>query len=176
MTDLATLARPYAEAVFKIAKQSNSAAKWSDMLAFLSVVAADASVVEITSNPKVSKAGLQQLLLDISKGQLNQAGRNFLKLLVENDRVTLLPEIAGLYEQSRAEDEGYIDVNVKTAYAFTADEEKKLAATLEKKLNKSVHMSVQTDKSLIAGFWAKAGDTVIDGSLKGQIQQLAKRL
>ena len=176
MTDLATLARPYAEAVFKIAKRSNSTAKWSDMLAFLSVVASDSGIVEITSNPKVSQASLQQLLLDISEGQLNQAGRNLLKLLVANGRVTLLPEIAGLYEQSRAEDEGYVDVDVKTAFNFTKVEEKNLAATLEKKLNKSVHMSVQTDKSLIAGFWAKAGDTVIDGSLKGQIQQLAKIL
>lgn len=176
MTDLATLARPYAEAVFKIAKQADAAEQWSDMLAFLSIVASDAGVVEISSNPKASQASLQQLLLDISQDQLNQEGINFLKLLVENGRLTLLPEIAGLYEQSRAEDEGYVDVDVKTAYAFTKAEETKLIATLEKELNKSVHMRVQTDKSLIAGFWAKAGDTVIDGSLKGQIQQLAKRL
>jgi F-type H+-transporting ATPase subunit delta len=176
MTDLATLARPYAEAVFKIAKQSNAAEQWSDMLTFLSAVASDADIVATTNNPKVSKVTLQQLLLDISQDQLNQEGINFLKLLVENGRVTLLPEIAGLYEQSRAEDESYVDVDVKTAYAFTQAEEKKLVTTLEKKLNKSVHMSVQTDQSLIAGFWAKAGDTVIDGSLKGQIQQLAKIL
>lgn len=176
MTDLATLARPYAEAVFKIAKQSNSTAKWSEMLAFLAVVAADPDIVRITGNPKVSRADLQQLLLGISKDRLNQTGRNFLKLLIENGRVMLLTDIAELYEHSRAEDEGYVDVDVKTAYAFTKDEEHKLAATLEKKLNKSVHMSVQTDKTLIAGFWAKAGDIVIDGSLKGQIQQLAKIL
>ncbi len=176
MTDLATLARPYAEAVFKIAKQSNAVEQWSDMLTFLSALASDADIVATTNNPKVSKATLQQLLLDISQDQLNQEGINFLKLLVENGRVTLLPEIAGLYEQSRAEDENYVDVDVKTAYAFTQAEEKKLVTTLEKKLNKSVHMSVQTDQSLIAGFWAKAGDTVIDGSLKGQIQQLAKTL
>jgi F-type H+-transporting ATPase subunit delta len=176
MTDLATLARPYAEAVFKIAKQSNAAEQWSDMLTFLSAVASDADIVATTNNPKVSKVTLQQLLLDISQDQLNQEGINFLKLLVENGRVTLLPEIAGLYEQSRAEDESYVDVDVKTAYAFTQAEEKKLVTTLEKKLSKSVHMSVQTDQSLIAGFWAKAGDTVIDGSLKGQIQQLAKIL
>lgn len=176
MTDLATLARPYAQAVFKIAKQSNSANQWSDMLGFLSIVASDKSIVAITNNPKASKASLQQLLLDISQDQLNQEGTNFLKLLIENSRVSLLPEIAELFEQSRADDEGYVDVDVKTAYAFTQMEEKKLATTLEKKLNRSVHMNVQTDMSLIAGFWAKAGDTVIDASLKGQIQQLAKIL
>lgn len=176
MTDLATLARPYAEAVFKIAKQSDTVEQWSGMLGFLSIVASDAGVVAIINNPKVSKVSLQQLLLDISQDQLNQEGTNFLKLLIENARVDLLPEIAELFEQSRADDEGYVDVDVKTAFAFTQAEEKKLVTTLEKKLNKSVHMSVQTDQSLIAGFWAKAGDTVIDGSLKGQIQQLAKRL
>lgn len=176
MTELATLARPYAEAVFKIAKQTDSAAQWSEMLSFLSVVAADPEVVEIAGNPKVGKDRLQQLLLDISQDQINHEGINFVKLLVENDRVTLLPEIARLYEQSRADDEGYVAVEVKTAYAFTKEEEKKFIASLEKQLNKTVQLSVSIDKSLIAGFWAKAGDTVIDGSVRGQIQQLAKRL
>lgn len=174
MADLATLARPYAEAVFKIAKQAHSATKWSDMLAFLATVASSPNIIAIAINPKTNKVDLQQLLLDISHNELNQMGRNFLQLLLANGRFMLLPNIAQLYEQKRAEDEGYVAVNVKTAYAFTKDEAQAITLMLEQKLNKSVHINVQKDKSLLAGFYAKAGDTVIDGSLKGQIQQLAK--
>ena len=176
MSELATLARPYAEAVFKTAKESETFAQWSEMLAFLSAVAEDRDIEKIIGNPKVGKDRLLQLMLDISQDPLNAEGTNFLKLLVENGRLQLLPEIARLYEQSRAEDEGYIEVDVKTAFAFTKEEEKKFAASLEKKLSKTVHMNVEIDKSLIAGVLVKAGDTVIDGSIKGQIQQLAKRL
>lgn len=176
MSETATLARPYAEAVFKRAKETNSSAKWSDMLAFLSAVIKDSEMSAIVDNPRVSSERLIRLIMDISQEQINEEGANFLKLLVENNRLLILPVIAKLYEEYKAEDEGYVDVDVLTAYSLTKEEEKQLTISLEKKLNKKVHMSMNVDKSLIGGVRVRAGDKVIDGSIRSRLQQLAKRL
>ena len=149
MSELATLARPYAEAVFKTAKETNSSAKWSDMLAFLSAVIKDRNMSAIINNPRVGSERLVQLLLDISQEQLNKEGTNLLKLLVENNRLILLPAISKLFEQYKAEDEGYIDVEVLTAYSMTKEEQNRFASSLEKKLNKrSVDLIVMLAVSL----------------------------
>jgi len=176
MSELSTLARPYAEAVFKRALESNSAAEWSEMLAFLSVVIQDQEMSVTIANPKVSQQQLTELLLDICQDQLKEEGVNLVKLLVQNDRIILTPQISELYESYKAEHEGYVDVDVMSAYALSKEEQKKFASKLEKKLDKKVHITTSVDKSLIGGFLAKAGDTVIDGSIKGQLQQLAKKL
>lgn len=176
MSELSTLARPYAAAVFKRASESGSAQQWSDMLNFIAAVVKDNKISALIANPKVSKDKLVSVLLDIGQGQLNQEGQNFLKLLVQNDRLTLAPQIATLYETHKADAEGYVDVDVKTAYAFTKEEQKKFTSSLEKTLAKKVHLNISVDKSLIGGFLAKAGDRVIDGSVKGRLQQLAKKL
>jgi F-type H+-transporting ATPase subunit delta len=176
MSELSTLARPYAAAVFKRASESGSAQQWSDMLNFIAMVVKDKAIAAIVDNPKVSKDKLISVLLDICQGQLNSEGENFLKLLVQNDRLTLAPQISSLYETHKADAEGYVDVDVKTAYSFTKEEQKKFTSSLEKTLAKKVRLNVNVDKSLIGGFLAKAGDRVIDGSVKGRLQQLAKKL
>jgi F-type H+-transporting ATPase subunit delta len=176
MSELSTLARPYAEAVFKTALENKSVSEWSEMLAFLSVVMQDKEMTAVAVNPKVSEQQLTQLLLDICQDQLSNEGVNFLKLLVQNDRLILAPQISELYESFKAEHEGYVDVEVISAYALSKDEQKKFATTLEKQLDKKVHITTSIDKSLIGGFLAKAGDKVIDGSIKGRLQQLAKKL
>ena len=176
MSELSTLARPYAEAVFKRAIESKSITDWSEVLVFLSVVMQDKEMVAIIANPKVSQEQLTSLLLDICQEQLKQEGVNFLKLLIENDRLMLAPQISKLYESFKAEHEGYVDVEVISAYALSKEEQNKFATTLKKILNKKIHITTSIDKSLIGGFLAKAGDKVIDGSIKGQLQQLAKIL
>ncbi len=176
MSELLTLARPYAEAVFKTALENKSASDWSDMLNFLSVVTQDMEMAAIIANPKVSQEQLTTLLLDICQDQLKKEGVNFLKLLIKNDRLMLTPQISELYESYKAEHEGYVDVEIISAYALTKEEQNKFATTLKKKLNKKVRITTSIDKSLIGGFLAKAGDMVIDGSTKGQLQQLAKKL
>jgi F-type H+-transporting ATPase subunit delta len=175
-SELSTLARPYAAAVFKRAKESGSTEQWSQMLTFLAAVVKNNDVAAIIDNPKVSQDRLTALMLDICQEQLNSEGQNLLKVLIENDRLTLAPQIASLYETHKAEAEGYVDVEVKTAYSFTKEEQKKFAHVLEKTLAKKVRMNITVDKALIGGFLAKAGDRVIDGSIRGQLQQLAKRL
>ena len=176
MSELATLARPYAEAVFKRAKETETSEKWSDNLAFIATVLENELISEAADNPKFGKDNFLKLMLDICQGQIDQEGENFIKLLVENNRLKLAKYIADIYEQFRAEDEGYSDVRVSSAYSLTSDEQKKLTSTLKKVLNKEIHLTVVEDRSLIGGILIRAGDRVIDGSIKGQLQQLAKRL
>jgi F-type H+-transporting ATPase subunit delta len=176
MAELSTLARPYAEAAFKRAKEANASQAWSDSLMFLSVVAKDEALSAIIKNPRVSKPNTAQLMLDICQDQIHDEAKNLLKVLIENDKLPLLPQISVMYEQCRADDEGYINVDLLSAYSLTKAEQSKYVAMLEKLLNKKVNASVSVDKSLIGGILAKAGDKVIDGSVRGQLHQLAKRL
>ncbi len=176
MSELATLARPYAAAVFKRSKETGTTEQWSKSLAFMSAVLKDKEISVVVDNPKVSKERLSALMLDICQGQVDEEGANFLKLLVQNNRLTLAPTISELFEACKAESEGYVDVDVATAYAFSKEEKQRFTSTLEKTLSKKVHMNVTVDKSLIGGVVVRAGDRVIDGSIKGQLQQLAKRL
>jgi F-type H+-transporting ATPase subunit delta len=176
MAELSTLARPYAEAAFKRAKQTKSAKDWSDVLQFMSALIQDRELSAIVNNPRVAKEKLTQLLLDICQDQIHDEAKNLLKLLIENGKLQLLPTISALYEQQKAEDEGYINVDLYSAYSLTKAEQSKYVAMLEKQLNKKVNAVVSVDKSLIGGILAKAGDKVIDGSIRGQLHQLAKRL
>ncbi|MEQ1637630.1 MAG: F0F1 ATP synthase subunit delta [Methylococcales bacterium] len=176
MSELATLARPYATAVFKRAKETDTIAKWSGSLAFLSAVIGDKAISVVIDNPKIASDRLSALLLDICQGQLEAEAGNFLKLLVQNGRLSLMPHIAAQFEHYKADHEGYVDVEVLTAFAFTQEEQKKFASTLEKTLHKKVHINVTIDKSLIGGVLVRAGDTVIDGSIKGQLQYMQKAL
>lgn len=176
MSELATLARPYAEAVFKRAKETGNSQEWSDTLAFLATILQDESLAAIVNNPRVGEDKLTALLQDICQDQVTGEANNFLKLLIENGRLNLAPQIAELFENYKAEDEGYVDVDVITAYALTKAEEQSFATSLKKKLNKKVNINAIIDKTLIGGFLVKAGDSVIDGSISGQLQQLAKRI
>ena len=176
MSELSTLARPYAEAVFKTAVENKSVSDWSEMLGFLSVLMKDKEMVAIVANPKVSQERLTTLVLDICQDQLKTQGVNLVKLLIQNDRLIVTPEISELFEAYKAEHEGYVDVEITSAFALTKDEQKKFATTLKKQLGKDVKITTSVDKLLIGGFIAKAGDKVIDGSVKGRLQQLAKKL
>lgn len=176
MSEQATLARPYAEAAFKRAKETGSVGRWSDSLAFVSAVVSNEQIADAMNNPKFGKANLADLMLAICQDQLDSEGVNFLKLLVSNSRLKLAGSIAEIYEQFKAEDEGYIDAEVSTPFPLSPEEEKNLSATLEKRLKKKVRLQVKEDKSLIGGVFIRAGDMVIDGTIKGQLQHMRKAL
>lgn len=176
MAELSTLARPYAEAAFKRAKQTNSASVWSEALQFLVTVVQDKELSVIIDNPKVDKGSKSQLLLDICQDQIQDEAKNLVKLLLENGKLQLLPKILEMFEHYKAEDEGYINVDLFSAYSLTKAEQSKYVAMLEKQLHRKVNAVVSVDKSLIGGILAKAGDKVLDGSIRGQLHQLAKRL
>jgi F-type H+-transporting ATPase subunit delta len=142
----------------------------------MSAVMENRDISVVVDNPKVNKQRLSALMLDICQGHVNEEDENFLKLLVHNNRLVLLPYIAKLFEAYKAEDEGYAEVDVLTAYALSKEAKQNLAAKLEKILGKKIHMNVTVDKSLIGGVLVRAGDKVIDGSIKGRLQNMQKAL
>ncbi len=176
MSDLITIARPYAEAVFARAKETDTLDSWAETLEFLSTVVSDPSVADIVVNPAVEHGRRLQLLLDIGAEQLPEEGQNLVRVLVENDRLPTLPEIAMLFHQMKSEHDGAIDVEVISAYALKPEAEKELAAALKKKLGREVNISSSKDPTLIGGVKIRAGDMVIDGSVAGQLSQLANEL
>lgn len=176
MSEIATLARPYASAVFKRAKETAKTRQWSESLAFMSAVTTSAEIIKVVSNPKVNREKLADLILDIAKDQTDEEAVNFLKTLLQNNRLSLLPYIYQQFESLKTEDEGYLDVEVVSAYALTKEAKHKFCASLEKKFNKKIHMNVTVDRALIGGVLVRTGDRVIDGSVRGQLQQLQKAL
>ncbi len=176
MAEIATLARPYAVAAYKRAKETGTTAQWADALAFLAAVMEDRRIAQAASNPKAKKEQFTQSLLDLCAGKLNAECENFVRLLVANRRLGLIKSISEQFEQYRAEEEGYIAVDVLTAYPLADEERDQLSAVLRQNLGKEPKLSVQVDEALIGGVLIKAGDRVIDASVRGQIQRMAKRL
>ncbi len=174
--DATTLARPYAEALFSRAEETNSLDGWSDTLELLAVVAQDQAMASAISDPLLDRSDLIRLILDIGGDRLNQEAQNLVQLLVENGRLLVLPEIAALYEQLKAERQQVLRVHVRSAYEFTKDQERQIAAGLKRKLGLDVIITSEQDVTLIGGVHIRAGDLVIDGSIKGKIEQLANEL
>jgi F-type H+-transporting ATPase subunit delta len=176
MSELATLARPYAAAVFKRAKETNETEKWSQGLAFMVAVISNKEIAMVVDNPNVSNQRVCDLMLSICEEQVDNEGKNFLRLIIHNKRLALLPCVASIFEAYKAEDEGYVDVDVMSAYPLTDEVEQRFIAILENKLNKKVHMKLTVDASLIGGVLVRAGDRVIDGSIRGRLQHMQKTL
>ncbi len=176
MAEASTLARPYAQAIFNLALADNTLKVWSDTLTLLKEVAADESITEIITNPEVSGKRVVSLFADICKDQLDEQGMNFLKVAAQNGRLELLPYIADSFEAMRAEQEGSIEAQVISAYAVNATQKKSIAEALKKKLGREVTITTKTDKSLLGGVIIRAGDIVIDGSVKTQLEKITHSL
>ncbi|MGD8910010.1 MAG: F0F1 ATP synthase subunit delta [Chromatiales bacterium] len=174
--DAITIARPYAEAVFARAEESGQLDQWSEMLNFLSVVVSDPSVAPVVGNPLLDRQALIDLLLEIGGGNINEEGGNLVRLLVHNGRLGLVPEIESLFETLKAEKQRTLKVQVTTAFALKPAQEKSIANALKAKLGREVSISSEKDPDLIGGVHIRAGDLVIDGSVRGKLQQLANEL
>lgn len=184
MAEKATIARPYARAAFDFAGQTGdkpadkaaSYARWSKLLTVAGAVAADAGVGPLLGNPKVPASKLVELIADVASKQgveIDGSGRNFLSILAQNHRLAFLPEIAVQFEQLRADVENTVDVEVVTAFPAGEAQQKALMTALEKRFNKAVRIRETIDPSLIGGALIRAGDLVIDGTLKGRLERLA---
>ena len=176
MAERATIARPYARAAFAHAQASKDLASWSKLLGAAAVAAADPRVKRLIGNPHVTSDALVDLLGGLSKQAAGDHGRNFLRALAENRRLAHLPEIAAQFEKLRAEVEGVVDVEVIAAREIAAAQEKKLAAALKRRLGREVRMHTRIDGSLLGGAIVRAGDLVIDGSLRGRLERLGSAL
>jgi F-type H+-transporting ATPase subunit delta len=178
MSQALTLARPYARAAFAIARDeraasSGSFAAWSQALAFAARVAADPRVAALLGDPRLSHADAVVLL---SPEAANESFARFLALLADNRRLALLPEIAGLYEELRAEAERVVKATVTSAAELPASELEKIKAALRQRFGREVDVDTAVDASLIGGAVIDAGDVVIDGSLKGKLERLQAAL
>lgn len=171
-----TIARPYAEAIFSRALETDKLDLWADMLALLAAVVTDSEISGLISNPRLTREQMVDLLLEITGGRLSDEGQNTVRLLVANDRLQVLPEIEQMYTKLKSEHEGVLDVTVMSAYDLKPEQEQQLSEALSKQLGREVRIASEQDESLIGGVRIRAGDTVIDGSVAGQLKQLANEL
>jgi len=176
MAEISTIARPYAVAAFQLAKEKKALAKWSDMLALASAVSSDESLSAYIQDPKVNGDDLQDAFLKVCGNKLDKHGQNLIKTLVEYKRLAILPAISQAFEELKAEDEGTLEAQIVAAAKPTAAVTKDLVKKLEAKFGKKVSTEVVVDPDIIGGMKIIVGDTVIDASVKGQLQNLAYSL
>jgi F-type H+-transporting ATPase subunit delta len=174
--DATTLARPYAEAIFDQAEQTKQLGLWSNMLDSLAMLLADEALQAVLTNPSVLSSQKAELILSIVGDNLSQEGKNLVRLLAENTRLALIPEILSLFKQYQATAQGTLEVDVETAYALEAEQQTQLATALQARLGRKVILQSRIETSLIGGFRIRAGDLVIDGSVAGQLDQLSQSL
>lgn len=171
-----TVARPYASAAFSHAKAAGDFDRWSAMLLLAGQYSESEPMRALYGDPRVGKDRLAELFIELCGEALGEFGENFIRLLVENNRISILPEIYILYEALRADHDACIDVNITAALEVSPATQKAISAALEKRFSKNVQVSVDIDPSLIGGAVIRAGDEVIDGSVKGRLQQLSREL
>ncbi len=176
MAEPSTVARPYAEAAFKLADAHGKLAEWSGMLANLAAVAADGRIRAAIGDPNLQAAKVAGLFIAILSGKLSGEAENFVRVLADNGRLELLPEIRAQYESLRNEREGVIEAEVYAAFELGADQLADLVARLEKKTGKTVRARVSVDRELIGGVKVVLGDKVIDGSARAQLAALEAAL
>ena len=176
MAELTTLARPYAEAAYQFASEAGELSVWEKALGFLSSVARDPAGEQYLYNPEIDQASKLAFLRDLGGDLLTPKIHNFLALLLENDRIELLPEIQQLFEASLRRAEGQIEVEVSSAVDLNENQIKAVKEALKRRLGRDVILETRVDPQLIGGMIVRAGDLVIDGSVRGQLDQLANTL
>ena len=176
MADRLTIARPYARAAFEEARGEQRLAPWAEALQLGAAVVRDERVQALLGNPRVTPQDLAQLVIDIAAGQLGAHGENFVRTLAQNRRLAYLPEIAELFEAMKDTAEGVADVTVTSAAELPEAERHKLAAALERRLERHVRVHYETNPELIGGAVLRAGDLVIDGSLRTRLERIAHEL
>jgi F-type H+-transporting ATPase subunit delta len=176
VVERATIARPYAKAAFECAREANAFGQWSQGLRVAAEIVTDPRVASLIKDPEWPVPEVARLITDVAAPQFDAAMQNFIRVLAENHRLLLLPEIAAHYESERAAVENTIDVEVISAVPLSAAQAGKLAAALTSRLKRRVRMQNSVDAALLGGAVIRAGDLVIDGSLKGRLERLETEL
>jgi F-type H+-transporting ATPase subunit delta len=176
MAETQTLARPYAEAVLELAESQGRLDEWSQALNALSTIVSNPDVAMLLNNPEVADSRLAEVVIEIGSEDLDDSSENLVRLLVANGRLGLAPAIATLYEQRKAQAEHRVDVSVTSAVEFSEEQRSALAKSLEKRLDRSVRLTFEQDEDVIGGAVIRAGDLVIDGSLRAQLERMRQSL
>jgi F-type H+-transporting ATPase subunit delta len=173
MAERLTIARPYAKAVFALAHAGKRLPQWSAALDIAAHVVADARVAALLGNPAVSAEQLAALVSSVGGAAFDENAKNFIRTLAANKRLALLPEIAARYERLRADAERTVDVTVTSAVELSAAQQKHYTEAMRKRLDREVRLHCAIDPTLLGGAVVRAGDLVIDGSVRASLAQLA---
>jgi F-type H+-transporting ATPase subunit delta len=176
MAELATIARPYAEAVFRLAKQGNALPAWSDALNLIASVYQHPQMKATLGNPKVTPADIERLLIAICGERIDGVARNLIQLLAHNRRLAVLEEIRELFEQLKLEDEGKVDAKISSAFPMEDAQRQHVVNLLSSRFKRKINATVTVDPDLIGGIKVEVGDKVWDASVRGRLQTMAATL
>lgn len=176
MAEKTTIARPYAQAIFAIAQEQGDLKGWSAILELAAAVASDPDMVAVIDNPRLTKAQVTDLFVDICGDTLSDVAKNMIRVLADNHRLAFLPEIAALYEIERANAERTVKAEVVSATKLSDAQKKGIAEALKKRLGREVTLDCKIDESMLGGAIIRAGDVVIDGSVVGRLEKLSHQL
>ncbi len=176
MSELSTIARPYAKAAFDFAVEQKALPEWSKMLAFLAAVAEDSQMQGFLASAANAPEKTGEIFLAVCEGQVDEHGQNLIKLMAENTRLAALPEVAQLFESFKAEHEKQVEVLVTSAMELDAAQQKAISDAMAKRLARNIKLICNVDSALIGGVRIQAGDTVIDNTIRGQLERMADTL
>jgi len=176
MAEAITVARPYAQAAFLFADTHHILKDWSEMLSLLAAIADDASMRDLIDSPQLTETQLADLIVQVAGENINEKCANFVRVLAANGRLKLLPEIAVLFEIQRRDAEGTVQAELVTAFPASESQQSEVIASLRKRLRREVELSCSTDADLLGGAIIRAGDLVIDGSVRGKLERLGNAL
>ena len=176
MSDFTTAARPYAKAAFELARDADGYTMWSEQLALIAAVANDSAMCAALEVPGLSNNRRADMIASVCGEHITLSGRNFLQTLADNGRLLLLVDIAALYEVYRAEAEGVVEASVLSAQALNDTQRANIITALSARLGVRVTLNCEVDAALIGGAVVRAGDLVIDGSVRGRLDRLAQQL
>jgi F-type H+-transporting ATPase subunit delta len=175
MAENVTVARPYAEATFALADASSALDRWSRTLAVMATVAANPDMRTAIGNPNLSSDQVYGLFAGAC-GDLAVEAQNLVRVLIENGRLAMLPEIREIYEELKNEREGVVDAVITSAFPLDGSQVSGLVAELERRFKRKVNPRVEVDAGLIGGARIQVGDEVIDGSVRGKLAAMAVAL
>jgi F-type H+-transporting ATPase subunit delta len=171
MSEFVTVARPYAKAAFDFAVEHHAVDRWQDMLAFAAQVIRNKQIAELLSGA-VAPETMSKTFIAVCGDQLDESAQNFIRVMADNRRLLVLPEVLQQFIKLRASLESTVDVDVSSASPLNDEQRAKIAAAMEKRLSRKVKLNCKIDKSVMAGVVIRAGDMVIDGSVRGRLERL----
>ncbi len=176
MSEAITTARPYAQAAFEEAQKMSDLKGWSGVLQSLSEAVIYPEIRSVISSPRVAKTQMVGLLVDLLGGQLKPQQVNFIRVLAENQRLLLLPEIAAIFDFLKAEAEKTVNVVVDSAFELSSEQQNKIVNSMKKRMGREIKLTCTVNKELLGGVVIRAGDKVIDGSARTRLGEMATAL